>query len=72
MLHGKNITPHRSVWFLVFISIIVGIITTLVYQGGQSADLSPLDKHNFWVHSVGIWSPHSSQHATQLHVSSLR
>jgi amino acid transporter len=58
MLHGKNLTPHRSVWFLVFISIIFGILTTLVYLGGQSSDLAALDKHNFW-YSFGIFSPHS-------------
>ncbi|HUD49169.1 MAG TPA: APC family permease [Candidatus Baltobacteraceae bacterium] len=58
MLHGKNLSPHRAVWFLVFISIIFGILTTLVYLGGQSADLAALDKHNFW-YSFGIFSPHS-------------
>ena len=58
MLHGKNLSPHRAVWFLVIISIVFGILTTLVYQGGQSADLAALDKHNFW-YSIGIFSPHS-------------
>ncbi len=58
MLHGKTLSPHRAVWFLSFISIVVGILTVLVYQGGQGSDLSPLDKHNFW-YSIGIFSPHS-------------
>jgi amino acid transporter len=61
MLHGSNLTPHRSVWFLAAISIVIGILTTVVYLGGQSADLAPLEKqfeHSFW-YSVGIFSPHS-------------
>jgi amino acid transporter len=58
MLHGKNLSPHRAVWFLVFISIIFGILTTVIYLGGQGSDLAALDKHNFW-YSIGIFSPHA-------------
>jgi amino acid transporter len=58
MLHGRTLSPHRAVWFLAFISIIFGILTTLIYLGGQSSDLAALDKHNFW-YSIGIFSPHS-------------
>jgi APA family basic amino acid/polyamine antiporter len=58
MLHGKTLSPHRAVWFLAIISIIIGIITTVVYLGGQSADLAALDKHNIW-YSFGIFQPHS-------------
>ena len=58
MLHGKTLSPHRAVWFLVFISIVFGILTTMIYLGGQSSDLAALDKHNFW-YSIGIFSPHS-------------
>jgi amino acid transporter len=61
MLHGKTLSPHRAVWFLAGISVIIGILTTVVYLGGQSADLSPLDKqfeHSVW-YSVGIFSPHA-------------
>jgi amino acid transporter len=58
MLHGKTLSPHRAVWFLVAISIVFGILTTMVYLGGQSSDLAALDKHNFW-YSVGIFSPHA-------------
>src|ERR1700689_5919076 len=46
LLHGKTLSPHRAVWFLAFISIIVGILTTMIYLGGQSADMAALDKHN--------------------------
>jgi APA family basic amino acid/polyamine antiporter len=58
LLHGKTLSPHRAVWFLCFISIIFGILTTLIYLGGQSADLAALDKHNIW-YSFGIFSPHA-------------
>jgi amino acid transporter len=58
MLHGKTLSPHRAVWFLAAISIVIGILTTVVYLGGQSTDLAQLDKHNFW-YSIGIFSPHA-------------
>ena len=58
LLHGRTLSPHRAVWFLAFISIIVGILTTVVYLGGQSSDMAALDKHNFW-YSFGIFSPHA-------------
>jgi amino acid transporter len=57
-LHSKNLSPHTAVWTLVVISIIFGIITTIIYLGGQSSDLAALDKHNFW-YSIGIFSPHA-------------
>jgi amino acid transporter len=57
-LHGKNLTPHRAIWFLVFLSIIIGILTTLIYLGGQASDLAPLDKTNIW-YKFGIFSPHA-------------
>ena len=58
MLHGRTLSPHRAIWFLVAISAIVGILTTVIYLGGQSTDLAALDKHNFW-YSIGIFSPHA-------------
>ena len=58
LLHGKTLSPHRAVWALALISIVVGILTTVVYLGGQSADLAPLDKTNFW-YSIGVFSPHA-------------
>jgi amino acid transporter len=58
MLHGKTLSPHRAVWFLVFISIIFGILTTVVYLGAATSDPAPLDKHNFW-YSFGIFEPHA-------------
>jgi amino acid transporter len=58
MLHGKTLSPHRAVWFLAAISAVFGILTTMIYLGGQSSDLAALDKHNFW-YSIGIFSPHA-------------
>lgn len=58
LLHGSNLTPHRAIWTLVVLSIVVGIATTLIYLGGQSSDLAALDKNNFW-YSFGIFPPHA-------------
>lgn len=58
LLHGKNLTPHRSIWSLCALSIVIGWITVAVYLGDQASDLAPLDKHNFW-YSFGIFSPHA-------------
>jgi len=58
LLHGKTLSPHRAVWFLAVISAFFGILTTTVYLGGQSSDMAPLDRHNFW-YSIGIFSPHA-------------
>jgi amino acid transporter len=58
LLHGKTLSPHRAVWALALISIVVGILTTTIYLGAQTTDLAPLDKHNFW-YSIGIFSPHA-------------
>jgi basic amino acid/polyamine antiporter, APA family len=58
LVHGRTLSPHRAIWTLVVISIVIGIISTIVYLGAQSTDLAPLDKHNFW-YSLGIFSPHA-------------
>jgi amino acid transporter len=58
LVHGRTLSPHRAIWTLVVISVVIGIITTTVYLGAQSTDLAPLDKHNFW-YSLGIFSPHA-------------
>jgi amino acid transporter len=54
LLHGKNLTPHRSIFVLAVISIILGIVTVSTYLGGTTP--AALDKHNFW-YSFGILSP---------------
>jgi len=58
LIHGRTLSPHRAIWTLVMISMVFGILTTLIYLGGQSSDLAALDKHNFW-YSFGIFSPHA-------------
>jgi amino acid transporter len=54
MLHGRTASPHRAIWTLAVISLILGIITVSVYLGGTTP--APLDKHNVW-YSFGIFSP---------------
>ena len=56
LLHGKNLSPHRAIWTLAVISVVIGIVTVSVYMGGQSTAPAALDKHNFW-YSFGIFSP---------------
>jgi len=56
MLHGKNLTPHRSIWTLAIISAIVGIVTVTVYLGGTTP--SPLDpKYKGIWYSFGFFDP---------------
>jgi len=56
LVHGRTLSPHRAIWTLAIISIVVGIITVAVYLGEQSTPPAALDKHNFW-YSFGIFSP---------------
>jgi APA family basic amino acid/polyamine antiporter len=58
LLHGKNLTPHKSIWTLCILSIFIGAITVTTYLGAASSDPSALDKHNIW-YSFGIFSPHA-------------
>ena len=58
LVHGRTLSPHRAIWTLVVISIVIGIISVTIYLGGQSTDLAALDKHNFW-YSFGLFSPHA-------------
>jgi amino acid transporter len=54
MLHGKTASPHRAIWTLAVISMILGIITVTIYLGGTTP--AALDKHNIW-YSIGIFAP---------------
>ena len=58
LIHGRNLSPHRAIWTLVGLSMVVGIATTVLYLGGQSSDLAALDKNNFW-YGFGLFSPHA-------------
>jgi amino acid transporter len=50
-LHSRNLTPHRAIWTLAFISAVVGCLTVVMYFGDGSA---PADSaiqalpHGFW------------------------
>jgi basic amino acid/polyamine antiporter, APA family len=56
LLHGKTLTPHRSIWTLAVLSAIIGIITVTFYLGGTTP--APLDPkyHNIW-YSFGLFDP---------------
>jgi basic amino acid/polyamine antiporter, APA family len=56
LLHGKTLTPHRSIWTLAVISAVIGIITVTCYLGGTTP--APLDPkyHGIW-YSFGIFNP---------------
>jgi amino acid transporter len=51
MLHSRNLTPHRAIWTLAFISAVIGCITVAVFFGDGAA---PADSaiaalpHGFW------------------------
>ncbi len=58
LLHGENLTPHRSIWTLAVISAVLGAYAALYFFAGGSA---PDDKtiatlpHNIW-YSIGMSS----------------
>jgi APA family basic amino acid/polyamine antiporter len=56
LLHGKTLTPYRSIWTLAVISAIIGIVTVMCYLGGTTP--APLDEkyHTFW-YAFGIFNP---------------
>ena len=58
LVHGRTLSPYRAIWTLAAISAVVGIISVVVYLGGQSTAPAALDAkyHNLW-YSFGIFSP---------------
>jgi amino acid transporter len=58
LLHAKTGSPHKAIWTLAFLSIIIGIVTVFIYLGGQATAPAPLDPkfHNIW-YSFGIFAP---------------
>jgi amino acid transporter len=56
VLHGKNLTPHRAIWVLCILSIVIGWITVTTYLAAWGQPPAALDKHNIW-YSFGIFSP---------------
>ncbi len=55
MLHGKTLTPHRSIWTLAVLSAVIGIVTVLFYLGGTTPSALDPKYHNFW-YSFGVFS----------------
>jgi basic amino acid/polyamine antiporter, APA family len=56
LLHGKNLTPHRAIWVLALLSIVIGWVTVTTYLAAWGTPPAALDKHNIW-YSFGIFSP---------------
>jgi amino acid transporter len=53
LIHGKNDTPHRCIWTLAIISMVVGMVVVLFYLCGPSAlfpdsTLTDAQKASFW------------------------
>src|ERR1700689_1565076 len=51
MLHGKNLSPHRAIWTLAVISIVIGCISLLVVFGDAGAPTDAAIQalpHGFW------------------------
>src|SRR5262249_15659959 len=58
MLHGHKLTPHRAIWMLATISVVVGIASIIFNFCGPAALTDEVVKglpHNFW-YSFGIFS----------------
>jgi len=56
MLHGKTLTPHRSIWTLVIISAVIGIATVSIYLGGTTPAPLEANIHNIW-YAFGLLDP---------------
>jgi APA family basic amino acid/polyamine antiporter len=56
MLHGKRLTPYRSIWTLAVLSAVIGIITVFVYLGGTTPAALEPKYQNFW-YSFGLFKP---------------
>ncbi len=58
LLHGQKLTPHRAIWTLATISVVVAIASIFFNFCGPAAlsdDTIKSLPHNFW-YSFGIWS----------------
>jgi amino acid transporter len=56
MVHGKTLSPHRAIWTLAIISIVIGIVTVTVYLGGTTPAALDAKYHNIW-YSFGLFKP---------------
>jgi amino acid transporter len=51
LLHSTNLTPHRAIWTLAFISAIIGCLTVVVFFGDGAAPADTAIQalpHGFW------------------------
>jgi amino acid transporter len=54
MLHGKKLTPHRAIWSLSVVSMVIGVLTVIWYLCGPSATdamntaLTDAQKNSIW------------------------
>jgi amino acid transporter len=66
LLHGRTLTPHRSIWVLASISAVIGIFAVLMYLCGPAATdalntaLTDAQKHSFWYPSFLVFSAKTS------------
>jgi amino acid transporter len=56
LVHGKMLTPHRSIWTLAIVSAVIGILTVSVYLGGTTPTALDPKYHNMW-YALGIFDP---------------
>ncbi|MDB5289737.1 MAG: Amino acid permease [Phycisphaerales bacterium] len=54
MLHGKNLTPHRAIWTLAIISIVIGIYASYCFLCGPAATAA-LDTNLTDAMKAGPW-----------------
>ena len=62
MLHGKKLTPHRAIWTLAIVSMVIGILTVIWYLCGPSATdamntaLTDAQKNSIWYPKFLVFS----------------
>ena len=56
LVHGKTLTPHRSIWTLAIVSAVIGILTVSIYLGGTTPTALDPKYHNMW-YALGIFDP---------------
>ncbi len=62
LLHGRNLTPHRAIWTLAVVSMVLGIFTVIFYLCGPAASaaldtsLSDPQKTSFWYPKFLVFS----------------
>ncbi len=56
LLHGKHLSPYRTIWTLAAISAVLGMATVAVYLGGTTPAALDAKYHTVW-YSFGIFNP---------------